>query len=125
MYSTPDDGGVCDPPSPMTPAMYPTPGYGGVFGPPSPMTPIQAPTYTGYGGPPHVQIVFGTSFGVDAGTGDKSGMYDEEMGKARAEDAEIHVASSQTDTFACVMPMQSTLYNPTPMSPSATLTPAP
>jgi hypothetical protein len=30
---------------------------------------------------------------MDPGTRDKSGMYDEEMGKARAEDDEIHAAA--------------------------------
>jgi hypothetical protein len=81
--------------------------YGGVFGPPSTV----APMYTGYRVPPQVQIVFGTSFGVDAGTRDKSDVYNEEMGKARAEDTEIRAAAFQTDAFALAMPMQPTLYN--------------
>lgn len=51
-------------------------------------------------------LVFGTGFRVDAGTREN-----EETGKARAEDAEIHAA---------VMPMQPTLHNPPPMSPSTT-----
>jgi hypothetical protein len=101
--------------------MYSIPGYGGVFGPPSPVAPI----YTGYGGPPQVQIVFGSGFGVDAGTRDKSDMYNEEVGKARAEDTEIRAAAFQTDAFAFAMPMQPTLYNPPPMSPSTSFTPAP
>jgi hypothetical protein len=79
--------------------------------------------YTGYRVPPQVQIVFGTCFGVDAGTRDKSDMYNEEMGKARAEDTEIRAAAFQTDAFAFAMPMQPTLYNPPPTSPSASLTP--
>ena len=104
---------------------YSTPGYGVVFGPPSPMTPVQAPMYTGYGGPPRGQIVFGTSFGVDAGTRDTSGVYNEEMGEARADDAEIHAASLQTEAFVSAMHTQPTFYNLPPMSPSANLTPAP
>jgi hypothetical protein len=51
-------------------------------------------------------LVFGTGFRVDAGTREN-----EETGKARVEDAEIHAA---------VMPMQPTLYGPPPTSPSAT-----
>ncbi len=106
MYSIHGYGGVFGPPSPMMP-------YGGVFGLPSP----EAPLYTGYGGPPQVQIVFGKGFGVDAGTRDKLGMYNEEMVNAREEDAKIRAASFQTDVFASSMPMQPTLYNPPPMSP--------
>ena len=37
----------------------------------------------------NAQVVYGKAFGLDPGTRDKSGMYDEETGKARAEDAEM------------------------------------
>ena len=62
---------------------------------------------------------------MDPGTRDKSGMYDEVMGKARAEDDEMHAAAFQADAFVSVMPMHPTLKNLRPMSPSASLTPAP
>ncbi len=37
----------------------------------------------------NTQVVYGQAFGLDPGTRDKSGMYDEEMGNARVEDAEM------------------------------------
>jgi len=123
MYSIPGYERVFGPPSPLT-------RYGGVSGPPSPLTRyggVSGPPYqeahmnTGYGGPPQVQIVFGRGFGVDAGTIDKSGMYNEETVKAREEDAGIRAAAFHTDVFAPAMPMQPTLYNPPPMSPSTAL----
>ena len=37
----------------------------------------------------NAQVVYGKAFGLDPGTRDKLGMYDEETGKAHAEDAEM------------------------------------
>jgi hypothetical protein len=46
---------------------------------------------------------------MDPGTRDKSGMYDEEMGKARAEDDEMHAVAFQADALVSAMPMHLTL----------------
>ena len=46
---------------------------------------------------------------MDPGTRDKSGMYDEEMGKARVEDDEMHAAAFQADAFVSAVPVHPNL----------------
>ncbi len=71
-------------------------GIGGIgasalsIGPPPTYHSTPQPGRGGIGGiGASAHIVYGKGFGLDPGTRDKSGMYDEEMGKARAEDAEM------------------------------------
>ncbi len=56
---------------------------------PSPMSPRSFSAVSVQSSDTHAQIVYGHAFGLDPGTRDKSGMYDEEMGKVLAEDAEM------------------------------------
>jgi hypothetical protein len=82
-------------PPPMSQAT-PQPRWGGVGGigasamsPSSAMRPRTSGAASVQSYNSNAQVVYGAAFGLDPGTRNKSGMYDEEMGKARAEDADM------------------------------------
>jgi len=76
-------------PPPMSQAT-PQLGWGGIGGiGASAMSPTSSSAASVQSYNANAQVVYGAAFGLDQGTNHKLGMYDEEMGKARAEDAKM------------------------------------